>query len=129
MKSKRKEVVATTTKEVVVEPVVAVEDQEAEDVPRVVAAEVAAEAEEDDTARMVANPTPQRMVVGRTRKETKATLGVGMRKRTEDGAGISAMNSQTSYIIPWLQYRRLKQVLLLDCPLLLVLLEDVVVLR
>ena len=128
MKSKLR-VVATTTKEVVVEPVVAVEDQEAEDVPRVVAAEVAAEAEEDDTARMVANPTPQRMVVGRIRKATKATLGVGMRKRTEDGAGISAMNSQTSYIIPWLQYRRLKQVLLLDCPLLLVLLEDVVVLR
>jgi hypothetical protein len=128
MKS-RLRVAVTTTKEVVVEPVVAVEDQEAEDAPRVVAAEVAAEAEEDDTARTVANPTPQRTAVGRVRKETKATLGVGMRKRTEDGARISAMNSQTSYIIPWFQYRRLKQVLLLDCPLLLVLLEDVGVLR
>lgn len=100
-----------TTPKDAVDPVVGEVDQEVEGALKVAVAEVVValpEAEEDDTARMAADPTAQRTPVGKMLRETKAKRGFCIRKITEVGTRIWAMDSQISYRIRWLQCRKLK---------------------
>ena len=92
-----------TTKADVVDPAVEAVDQEAGDALVVVALEAAEEVEEDDTARMTANPAAQ--ITASMPKETMETLGFCIRKISVVGTRRLEMISRISFRIPWFRFR------------------------